>query len=287
MPGNDRKGDAMDAQARQAYVTGELGYVVPTRAKAFQYMYDPPPGAMATNCAYDRRCSRIHDARRVSSLALDANGFELADAPSAVADFYDEAQVREIYYREVEELALHVTGGARAVVFDHLLRKREEGRPSLTMGRRGDGSSPAAVGRVHNDYTETSGRRRFHMVFPHEHEDHPFVILNFWRPVMNPAIDTPLAVCDARSFPGQDWMASDIIYPDRTGEIYLGKYSGSHQWYYYPAMEPGEVLVFKSYDSRLDMPARMTPHCAFDDETAPADAPLRRSIEARCIVILD
>jgi hypothetical protein len=52
-------------------------------------------------------------------------------------------------------------------------------------------------------------------------------------------------------------------------------------------MTPDEVLVFKSYDSRLDMPARMTPHCAFDDEAAPPDAPLRRSIEVRCMVILD
>lgn len=278
---------AQTIPANLPYVTGELGYVAPGSAKAFQYMYEPPPGTIATNCVYDRRPLRIRDARQISSLALDTNGFELADVPSAVTDFYDDAQVRNVCYRELEELALHLTGGIRAVVFDHLLRKREEGRPSLTMGRHGDGSNPAAVGRVHNDYTEASGKRRFHMVFPHEQEGHPFVILNFWRPVMHPAIDTPLAVCDTRSFPGQDWVASDIIYPDRTGEIYLGKYSASHQWYYYPAMTPDEVLVFKSYDSRLDMPARMTPHCAFDDTSAPPDAPLRRSIEVRCMVILD
>jgi hypothetical protein len=105
--------------------------------------------------------------------------------------------------------------------------------------------------------------------------------------MMHPALDTPLAVCDARSFPMHDWVACELIYPTRTGEIYLGKYADSHRWYYYPAMAPDELLVFKTYDSRLDSPARMTPHCAFDDPTAPADAPLRQSIEARCLVILD
>lgn len=279
--------DTRSAVANHAHVGATLGYAMPSRERTFQYMYDPPPGIAPTNCAYDLRPVRISDARRVSSPALDVTGFELIDAPSAVGDFYDENEVRDVYYRELQELALQLTGGRKAAVFDHLLRRREEGRPALSMGRRGDGTNPAAVGRVHNDYTEASGMRRFSMVFPEERDMPPFVILNFWRPVLHPAIDTPLAICDARSFAPADWMPSDIIYRERTGEIYLGSYAESHRWYYYPGLTPSEVLVFKSYDSRRDMPARMTPHCAFDDETAPADAPLRRSIEARCLVILD
>ena len=113
------------------------------------------------------------------------------------------------------------------------------------------------------------------------------MILNFWRPILHPALDTPLAVCNARTVSSGDLVAADIIYPRRTGEIYLATYSAAHRWYYYPAMAPSEVLVFKHYDSRPDAQARMTPHCAFDDPTAPADAPLRRSIEVRCLVLLD
>jgi hypothetical protein len=197
------------------------------------------------------------------------------------------AQVKQLYFHEVEAMALEMTGGIRAVVFDYQLRKREEGRPALSFGRYGDGTKPSAVGRVHNDYTERSGRRRLKMVLADAPDDRPFVILNFWRPVIDPVLDTPLAVCDARSFPDPDWVAADIIYPDRTGEIYLARYSGTHTWYYYPAMLPDEVLVFKSFDSRLDCPVRMTPHCAFDDPNAPGDAPLRKSIETRCLVVLD
>ncbi|WP_334187200.1 CmcJ/NvfI family oxidoreductase [Noviherbaspirillum sp.] len=269
-------------------VVGNLGYLAAPRERAFQYMHAPPEGTEQTNCGYDMRPCRISNARLVaSSVSLETTGFQLYDAPSMVTDFHDQEQITDNYYREAEEIARHVTGGVKAIVFDHLLRQREKGRPALGMGRHGDGSNPSAVGRVHNDYSERSGKRRLNMVLPDTHSDFPFVILNLWRPVSYPAVDTPLAVCDARSFPRRDWLECDIIYPDRKGEIYLGRHSSDHHWYYYPEMHPGEVLAFKTYDSRSDVPARMTPHCAFDDWTAPRDAPPRRSMEVRCLVILE
>lgn len=278
----------MDAKISSGYVTGGLGYLVPSRHKPVNYMFEPPEGIPWQNCDYEQRYCAIRDARQVASaLTLETTGFELLDAPTRVSNFYDEQQVTGTYYREIEEICKGIVDGIRAVVFDHVLRIREASRPTLSFGRDGDGSNPAAVGRVHNDYTEASGRRRLNLLMPDMVSDHPFVILNTWRPILNPALDTPLAVCDARSFPRKDWVAGDIIYPTRTGEISLGTYSNSHTWYYYPAMAPSELLVFKSYDSRFDSPTRMTPHCAFDDPTAPADAPLRRSIETRCLVVLD
>jgi hypothetical protein len=280
------KESVMDARVRSDHVTGGLGYVIPSQQKAFNYMYEPPPGEPWQNCEYERRDCRIHDARPLASaMSVESTGFELLEAPTGVSNFHDEQQVTGIYYREIEALAKSLVGGTQAVVFDHLLRQREQDRPPLTFGR--ENANPAAVGRVHNDYTEASGRRRLNLVLSDAAPDLPFMILNFWRPVDHPAIDAPLAVCDARSFPARDWIESDLIYPTRTGEIYLGKYSTSHTWYYYPAMTPEELLVFKTYDSRLDSPARMTPHCAFDDPSTPADTPPRRSIEIRCLVVLD
>jgi hypothetical protein len=282
------KNDHVNARAEAAYLNGELGYLVPPRERPYNYMYEPPPGVPRQNCEYESRECRIHNARALrSALGLEATGFELLDASSGVRDFSDEAQVTGRYYRELEALALNLTGGVRAIVFDHQRRKREAGRPALSFGREGDGTNPAALGRVHNDYTEVSGPRRRAQVLPGAAADQPFMILNFWRAIVHPAIDTPLAVGDARSFPKKDWVASDLIYPERTGEIYLGLYSAAHRWYYYPEMQPGELLVFKSFDSRIDHPVRMTPHCAFDDPGAPPDAPLRQSIEARCLVILE
>lgn len=258
------------------------------RERAFQTMYEPAPGYLSTNCAFDLRSCRIQDARQVaSSISLEETGFTLLDTPSKVKHFYDEQEVTQVYYPEIEALALEITGGSAASVFDHVLRQRENGRPSLAMGRPGDGSRPAAVGRVHNDYTESSGEARLGMVYPQQRRGTPFVILNFWRPIIDPAIDTPLALCDCRSFSTSDWIDCDIIYPNRTGQIYLGQFAEAHRWYYYPQMLPTELLVFKTYDSRCDVPARMTPHCAFDDVTADPDAPLRRSMEIRCLVLLE
>lgn len=276
----------MDVAVRRTHVAASLGYLSPTRERPFNYMFQPPQGKPWHNCAYEQRICRIHDARWLSSsMSLDVTGFQLLDAPAAVRDFHDEREVTENYYPEIEELAKGLVGGTRAIVFDHLLRQRENKSSPQSFGREGE--NPAAVGRVHNDYTEESGRRRLQLAWPDAPADRPFVILNFWRAVDYPAFDAPLAVCDARSFPRRDWVAGDVIYRERTGEIYLGTYSDSHDWYYYPAMQPSEVLVFKTYDSRFDSPARMTPHCAFDDPGAPADAPPRRSIEVRCLVVLD
>lgn len=279
----------MDMQAPQhRFVTGKLGYLAPSGHRPYQYMTPPPAGAAWHNTEYEQRACRIVNARHVAaSLSLENNGFELLDRPSKVSDFNDAAQVQGVYYRELEQLALELTGGLRAQVFDHQLRQREAGQPALGFGREAASTTPAALGRVHNDYTESSGPRRARQLMPDMAQDHPFLILNFWRPVDYAALDTPLALCDPRSFPMQDWACADLIYPDRKGEIYLGRHAPGHHWYYYPAMTPREMLVFVSFDSRFDSTVRMTPHCAFDDPTAPDDAPPRRSIEARCLVVLD
>ena len=111
-----------------------------------------------------------------------------------------------------------------------------------------------------------------------------FAILNLWRPLVEQVLDTPLAMCDARSVTPDALVASDIHYQARSGEIYLVTHQPGHRWRYYPRMGRDEVLVFKSYDSAEDV-ARYTPHAAFDEPDVPPDAPPRRSIEARVLVV--
>lgn len=133
----ENTGESVNTRSGSNFVWGDLGYLVPMRERAFQTMFEPPPGRLATNCAFDMRRCKIRDARQVaSSMSLDETGFTLLDVASKVEDFYDEQEVIRVYYPEIEALALEVTGGARAVVFDHLLRQREQGRPSLTPPRR-------------------------------------------------------------------------------------------------------------------------------------------------------
>jgi hypothetical protein len=278
-------------RAEPPSVIAELSYLAHTDARPYQYMYEPPPGEVWQNCEYAAHVMRIVDVRGASIRpSVHEQGFELWDAPSAVADFRDAQAVVEVYYRETAELARIVTGAKRAYVFDHLVRAREHGRPALGFGRAGDGSRPAANGRVHNDYTEESGRKRLGLVLQDPIAAAAvdrYSIVNIWRSIKAPVLDTPLAVLDARTLSAADLIAAEVRYPARMGEIYLVQHSPRHRWFYYSAMDRHEALVFKQYDSQVNGVARFTPHAAFDHPDTPADAPLRESIEVRCLVVYE
>jgi hypothetical protein len=78
--------------------------------------------------------------------------------------------------------------------------------------------------------------------------------------------------------------AANMYYPNRVGEIFLVHQSPRHRWVYFSEMDRREALVFKQYDSQVSGVPRFTPHCAFDLPEIPPDAPLRASIEIRCLV---
>lgn len=253
-------------------------------------MYEPADGSPQHNCDYEAHTVRIEDARALAAApSIHAAGYELRNAPSEVADYRDEEAVRNVYYEQCAALACAVTGGRRAQVFDHQLRRREAGRPALTFGRHGDGSNPAAVGRVHNDYTAASGRRRLALVLGDESAGtvRRYCIVNIWRSIAGPILDTPLALCDARSVTERELQPTELRYRDRKGEVYLLSHSPRHRWFYYPEMDRDDALVFKQYDSQPSGVARYTPHAAFDLPDIPRNAPLRESIEVRCLVVMD
>ncbi len=269
---------------RPASVIAPLLYLGSCPDVPVSWVGAPPPGTPADNCEYVPRSVIIHDARDTAGfLTLDRNGFELWHAPSALDDFLDEEDLRRRYYPEVAELALQATGGEEAHVFDHLVRRRELGRPPMTLGGRG-GHLPGPAGRVHVDYTEASGARRFGMVLEGHTPRGRFAIVNVWRSIGSaPVLDTPLALCDARSVRPGELAKSEIRYPARTGEIYLVRHRPEHVWSYVSEMRRDEALVFKQYDSDRGV-ARFVPHAAFDHPATPPDAPPRQSIEARVLV---
>jgi hypothetical protein len=277
------------AISRLPGVTAGLAYVAPSTERPHNYMYEPPTGTAQENCEYRVSPVRIMDARTMASRpSIHVEGFELWDAPTAVTDFTDENAIQDRYYAEAAELAKYVTGADHAHIFDHQVRRREAGRPTLTFGRRGDGRRPGAAGRIHNDYTESSGQKRFD-ILPLDEKvratAHRFAIVNIWRSIGGKIVDTPLAVCDARSISVKDLVATDLYYRDRSGELYLVQESSRHRWAYFSEMDRSEALVFKQYDSQVNGVARFTPHSAFDLPDIPRDAALRQSIEIRCLVI--
>jgi len=289
-PRSDNTSASSTREARSPRgVTAKLSYLGPTPVRPYNYMYEPPAGTPWQNCEYCSSEVSIEDARSMGlPPSIHVEGFELRDARSSMRDFGDEEVIREHYYAEAAELARCVTGAERAYVFDHLVRHREAVRPALSFGRRGDGSRPGAAGRVHNDYSEISGARRLGI----ESSNHGFQsqvkrfsIVNIWRSIGGKVVDTPLALCDARTVSAEDLVATDLYYPNRVGEIFLVHQSPCHRWAYFSAMDCHEALVFKQYDSQVSGVARFTPHCAFDLPEIPPDAPLRASIEIRCLVI--
>jgi hypothetical protein len=276
----------MDAVSSLPQVTGEIVYLARTSEKPHTYTYDPPGDVPKTNIVSEPHTVPIFDMRPVADgLTLDVQGFALVPAPTAVADFYDEAQLQEIYYAEAENLVRQATGATRVVVFDHTIRRRTPGVEDRTPG-----IPRQPVSRVHGDYTEISGPQRVRDLMGSEADDllsRRFAIINVWRPIRGPLFDAPLALCDATSLATGDLVPQDLIYRDRTGEIYGLTYNPAHRWYYAPAMQADEALLLKCFDSQTDGRARFMPHTSFADPNAPADMLPRESIELRTLVFFD
>ena len=265
------------------YVEGELNYLVPMPERPRYYAYDAGPEAPPTNMAHEAHTVRIRDMRPISSeVALDRQGFALVEQRTAVRDFWDEDEVRRVYYPEAERFIAEVTGASRVFIFDHLQRRRVPG-----AARRTPGVPPQPATRVHVDHTAKSGPQRVRDLLPDDAEEllHGRVqVINLWRPIHGPLQDAPLAMCDARTIDPTDLVPSDLVYRHRVGETYSVTYNPAHGWYYVPEMGRDEALLLKCCDTKTDGRARFMAHTSFTDPTTPADARPRESIELRTLV---
>jgi hypothetical protein len=216
-------------------------------------------------------------------LSIDRNGFVLAREPTAVKNFYDADEVRDVYYAEVIALVTRLIGAEKVICFGEVARTDEMGT--------GDSRKPAYG--AHVDYDEGT-IRRFAIDILGEQEaarwlQKRFVLMNLWRPI-KPVYRTPLALCDASSVAEGDLNGSEIRGglndPNRASLFGFNlAHNPRHRWYYAPRMQPDEVLVFKLFDSDRDR-VQWTGHTAIDDPTAAPDAPARESIEIRTISFL-
>lgn len=265
-----------------SHVTADMNYLVPMTERPRNYTFEPPAGVPRTNADHEAHAVKIRDARPIADhVSLDANGFALLQHRSAVKDFFDDEEVRRVYYPEVERLVKEATGAYRVHIFDHTTRRRVADAETQADAPR------QPVRRVHIDHTARSGPQRVRDLLPDEAEEllkGRVQVINLWRPIKGPLQDSPLAVCDATTIHSDDLVPSDLVYPHRVGETYSVKYNPTHRWYYVPQMQTDEALLLKCSDTSTGVPARFTPHSAFTDPTAPANAPPRESIEVRTLV---
>jgi hypothetical protein len=265
------------------FVTAELNYLKPTAGKPRTYAFDPPPGEPKSTNLPEPHVVPIFNGRPIAgSFSLDREGFALLRHPTAVKDFYDESEIRRVYYPAAEAFLRAILKADRVVLFDHTVRRRVEGAADI----RGAGPRQPAT-RVHVDQTVTSGPNRVREHLGDEADEllkGRVQVINLWRPIRGPVVDAPLAMCDGTSVAADDLVASDLIYPNRRGETYSVKYNPAHRWFYFPEMTPDEALLLKCYDSATDGRTRFGPHTAFTDPTTPDNAAPRESIELRALV---
>ena len=265
------------------YVEAELNYLAPMVERPRYYAYEPDPGEPRSNLTPEPHQMQIHSLRPIADeLGLDVQGFALLEQRSAVRDFWDDDEVRRVYYPEAERFLIEATGASRIFIFDHLQRRRVPGQQDRS---RSGPRQPAT--RVHVDHTARSGPQRVRDLMGEEAEEllkGRVQVINMWRPIRGPLRDAPLAVCDSRTVAPDDLVPSDLVYRERVGETYSVRFNPAHRWFYTPEMRRDEVLLLKIADTKTDISARFMPHTSFTDPTTPADAPARESIELRTLV---
>lgn len=116
----------------------------------------------------------------------------------------------------------------------------------------------------------------------------------------------PLTICDTQTSVEHDYGVREFRYVDRVIETFMGGYSPSQRWYYFPDMSRNEAILLKTHDSQGQMyftadrennnnigtylydqppiPSTSALHTAVRDPRVPADTPPRESVEVRCMV---
>lgn len=261
-------------------VRATMNYTVDNGRPPDYYFYEPDPDVQLNPPGTDPQEVAIYDAwPEVERLSLDREGFELHEFDASFTHFDDDEQIKSTFYLQVIDFVKRNTGAKRVVIFDHTIRKRlpADLKQQTTVQR-------PAVLLVHSDYTVASGPQRVRDILPDEADallQGRVAFYNVWKPLYRRVDELPLAMVDASTHDDGDMLRMELKYRERTGEIYVMRYSPKHKWMYFPKMENHHALLLKTYDSVTDGRCRFMGHSAFEDPTSPPDAPKRESIEVR------
>ncbi len=228
---------------------------------------------------FDPRTVEVRDARAAAErFTLARNGFELVRHPVQI-DFTDPAEVQARYVPAVQALIRSLTGASEVLVFGEVLRNAAPGAKVEHQ----------AAFSAHVDFDAETVAKFVRGMTPPDQADRllakRFALINLWRGIA-PVERTPLAVVDAGTVARADLRTGRIQNrPGDPGFDWTGynlAYSPAHRWWWFPHMQPDEVLVFKLCDSDPDR-LQLTAHSTFEDPDSPEAAPPRRSFEIRTI----
>ena len=255
----------------------------------------------------------MRDARRISDYhpgisphsaqCMDKLGVALASCDSQCNNFYDSAEVRRVFYPEMEKLLLEFYPDATdALVYNHdVFDKDYEGDRTEDQDAKNPGVNANYANLVHNDLNDNSGRVRcrelltrnlrnfgreqyFTEVEADEKMSRRFLSINLAKP-METVEQNPFVLCAWPSFADQPYINNYRVYDDRVGETTRFTYRPEHEWYWIPQQQPNEVSMLKCYDSVCDgSVSRWSFHSACIDPTAAADARCRKNVVVRAFV---
>ena len=255
----------------------------------------------------------MHDARRIgeyypglsphSAQCMDKLGVALASCDSQCSDFYDSAEVRKVFYPEMEKLLLEFYPDATdALVYNHdVFDKDYAGDRTEDQDAKNPGVNANYANLVHNDLNDNSGRVRCRELLirnlrnfgreqhcteaeADEKMSRRFLSINLAKP-METVEQNPFVLCAWPSFADQPYINNYRVYDDRVGETTRFTYRQEHEWYWIPQQQPNEVSMLKCYDSVCDgSVSRWSFHSACIDPTAPTDARCRKNVVVRAFV---
>ena len=233
----------------------------------------------------------IEDARPIRDrFSLDREGILLADAPTAVADFFDLEAAARIYLPELEETVKAATGAHKVVVSGNWVHRHSD--RSRRFGEEGT-TYPGRY--AHIDYSDESGPIAARQWLGDDPDAEAllkgrFAIFNLWRALSEPPQDCPLCVADVTTVDASDLVVSHIVLGPAERELRIQTnmvaFNPRHRWVYFSGMRRDELLMFRGYDSDPAR-SRRAPHTAFDDPSVGDDAPPRESIDIRCVAFFD
>ena len=91
-------------------VVAPLNFLVPMAEKPIAYNYTPPAGVPVRTGTSEEHLVMIRDARPlIGQLSLDKEGFVLLHHQSAVKNFYDDNEIKSVYYPECERVMKQAT----------------------------------------------------------------------------------------------------------------------------------------------------------------------------------
>jgi hypothetical protein len=271
-----------------AQVEAMIDYLVPTSRINRRFW---APGRELNTGVYAAYPVTVRNARLAGPFTLDEHGFCLGHHESAIRDFGAQYAGDSAYAAEVAAAVTALTGADFVVPMGGMIRDAAATSPTV--------QPPAAAAPV--DYppraaapiaARLSGRAR-----PHGPAYQRFIAFSFWRALSPPPQDMPLALCEGGSVRDEEGTHNTKVDVDEIPEgearfapipgeedmtaATIFHYSADHRWWYFPDMQPHEVVLIKFYDSRRERAWRC-PHTAFRDHTRPEAKP-RRSIEFRGI----